>query len=101
LDALKEFPRAIQIFEATKRRKEKPMARSNGLTIIGAALVVVGILGLAIPVFTTQTTEEVARIGDLRIQNTDDTTHRIPPMLAGGVLLLGVVLVGASLYQRG
>ena len=76
------------------------MERMNGLMMIGAVLVVGGILGLAIPVFTTQQTKEVARIGDLRLQNTEDTSHRIPQMLSGGVLVLGVLLIGAGLYQK-
>jgi uncharacterized membrane protein YidH (DUF202 family) len=68
--------------------------------IIGVILVVVGLLGFAIPVFTTQQTKEVARIGDLKLQNTEDTSHSIPPILSGGVLVLGVILIGASLYQK-
>jgi hypothetical protein len=76
------------------------MGRMNGLMITGVVLVVAGILGLAIPVFTTQKTEEVARIGDLTLQTTEDTSHRIPEILSGGVLVLGAILIGASLYQR-
>lgn len=76
------------------------MGRTNGLMIIGVILVVVGLLGFAIPVFTTQQTKEVARIGDLKLQNTEDTSHSIPPILSGGVLVLGVILIGASLYQK-
>ena len=76
------------------------MGRMNGLIAIGAILVLLGVVGFAIPVFTTQETEEVARIGDLTLQSTEDTSHRIPPMLSGGVLLLGAILIGAGLYQR-
>jgi hypothetical protein len=72
----------------------------NGLMIIGAILVIAGILGFTVPVFTTQKTEEVAKIGDLKLQNTEDTSHSIPPFLSGGVLVLGVILLGTSLYQR-
>ena len=76
------------------------MGRMNGLMIIGVILVVAGVLGFAIPVFTTQQTKEVARIGDLKLQNTEDTSHSIPPILSGGVLVLGIILIGASLYQK-
>lgn len=76
------------------------MERKNGLLMIGLILVVVGILGLAIPVFTTQKTEDVVRIGDLKIQSTEDTSHRIPQLLSGGVLVLGMILLGNSLYQK-
>jgi len=76
------------------------MGRMNGLVVLGVVLVVVGILGFAIPVFTTQKTEEVARIGDLKLQNTEDTSHRIPSLMSGGVLVLGMILIGSSLYRK-
>ena len=76
------------------------MGRMNGLLMVGVILVVAGVLGFAIPVFTTQQTKEVARIGDLKLQNTEDTSHRIPPILSGGAVILGIVLIGASLYQK-
>lgn len=76
------------------------MGRMNGLIIIGLMLVVLGVVGFAIPVFTTQETKEVARIGDLTLQNTEDTSHTIPPLLAGGALIVGLVLIGASLYRK-
>ena len=76
------------------------MSRMNGLFIFGIILVVLGLAGLAIPQFTTQKTEDVARIGDLKIQNTEDIYHSIPPLLSGGVLVLGIVLIGTSLYKR-
>jgi len=78
------------------------MGRSamSGLMIGGAALVLLGLLGFAIPVFTTQHTEDVARIGDLKIQTTEHRSYVIPPFLSGGALLLGVVLIGAGFYQK-
>jgi hypothetical protein len=78
------------------------MARSstNGLTIGGAILVLAGLVGFAIPIFTTQQTTEVARIGDLKIQATESTSHAIPPLVSGGVLVLGIVLIGAGLFSR-
>jgi ABC-type nickel/cobalt efflux system permease component RcnA len=80
--------------------RERPVGRMNGLIMVGVILVVAGVLGFAIPVFTTQQTKEVARIGDLKLQNTEDTSHRIPPILSGGALVLGIILIGASLYQK-
>ena len=72
----------------------------NGLVMGGAALAVLGLIGLAIPVFTTQETKEVAKIGDLKLQTTENTSHVIPPILSEGALALGIVLVGAGLYMR-
>jgi hypothetical protein len=72
----------------------------NGLTIAGVALVLLGLVGFAIPIFTTQQTKDVARIGDLKLQSTESTSHVIPPIVSGGALVLGVVLIGAGLYQK-
>jgi hypothetical protein len=72
----------------------------NGLVMGGAALAVLGLIGLAIPVFTTQETKEVAKIGDLKLQTTENTSHIVPPLLSEGALALGIVLIGAGLYMR-
>jgi hypothetical protein len=72
----------------------------NGLTLGGVALVLLGLVGFAIPIFTTQQTTEVARVGDLKLQATESTSHVIPPIVSGGALVLGVVLIGAGLYQK-
>ena len=76
------------------------MGRTNGLVIFGAVLLIVGIVGFAIPVFTTHKTEDVAKIGDVKIQTTEDTSHIIPPLLSGGAMALGVMLIGVGLYQK-
>jgi hypothetical protein len=78
------------------------MGRSamNGLAISGAVLALLGLLAFAIPVFTTQQTTDVARIGDVKLQTTQNRSFVIPPFLAGGALLLGVVLIGAGFYQK-
>jgi hypothetical protein len=70
------------------------------LTMSGAILVCVGLIGFAIPIFTTQKTEDVVRIGDLKLQTTESTSHHIPPILSGGAAVLGLLLIGAGLYQR-
>ena len=67
---------------------------------LGSLLALLGILGLAIPVFTTSQTKNVASLGDLKIQSTEHSTHVIPPPLSAGALVLGVILIGAGLYQR-
>ena len=66
----------------------------------GSLLALLGILGLAIPVFTTSQTKDIVKLGDLKIQSTEQSTHVVPEALSAGVLLLGVVLMGAGLYQR-
>jgi ABC-type nickel/cobalt efflux system permease component RcnA len=70
------------------------------LTWLGAVLVVLGMLGLAIPVFTTSQTTNVAQLGGLKIQSTEQSSHVIPQALSAGAIILGVVFIGAGLYQR-
>ena len=66
----------------------------------GALLALLGILGLAIPVFTTSQTKDIAKLGDLKIQNTEQSTHVIPQGLSAGALVLGVILIGVGVYAK-
>jgi hypothetical protein len=68
--------------------------------IAGAILALLGIIGLAVPEFTTQHTADVAKVGPLQVQTTQRESHFVPPAVSGGALVLGVVLLGAGLYQR-
>jgi len=68
---------------------------------LGALLALLGILGLTIPVFTTSQNKDVVKLGDLKIQSTEQSTHVVPQALSVGALVLGVVLIGAGLYQKG
>ena len=72
----------------------------NGLTMIGMVMAVAGLIAFAIPVFMTQQTKEVAHIGDLKLQTTESRAYVIPPVLAGGGLLLGLVFIGAGFFQK-
>lgn len=70
------------------------------LMAIGAVLVLLGVVGLAVPYFTTSETKDVAKVGDLKLQTTERTSHSIPPIAAGGVLVLGAVLIGAGFLRK-
>ncbi len=72
----------------------------NAITGFGAVLALLGILGLAIPVFTTSQTEDVIKLGDLKVQGTKTTYHVVPQALSGGVLVLGIVLIGVGVYSN-
>lgn len=72
----------------------------KSITWFGAVLALLGILGLAVPVFTTSQTKDVAKVGDLKVQNTEQSTHVVPQALSAGLLVLGVILIGAGLYQK-
>jgi hypothetical protein len=77
------------------------MGRSmNMIVIAGAILVLVGIAGLAMPVFDTTQNKEVAHIGDLHVDAKESTTHFIPPLVSGGALVLGMILIGGGLMRR-
>ncbi len=72
----------------------------KGLVAVGAILLVLGVIGLAMPIFTTQETKDVAKIGDLKLQTTETKSWVIPPLVSGGALVLGVVLIGAGYMRR-
>jgi hypothetical protein len=72
----------------------------NAPVMTGAVLVLLGLLGLAVPFFSAQQTKDVAKIGDLKLQTTETTTYAIPHYVSGGALALGIVLVGAGLIQK-
>jgi len=72
----------------------------NGRMIGGAVLLLLGVLGFAIPMFTTEQTSDVVKVGDLKLQTTESTSHVIPPAVSAGALALGVILIGSVLYRK-
>jgi hypothetical protein len=70
------------------------------IVIVGVIILLLGILGLAIPEFTTNETKNVVQLGDLKVQATEPTSHSIPPIVAGAAIIVGLVLTGAGLYQK-
>ena len=70
------------------------------IIIAGAILALLGVLGLATPYFTTTATKNVATVGDLKLNTSEDTGHFIPPGAAGGILALGVILIGIGVFKR-
>jgi hypothetical protein len=66
----------------------------------GAALAILGVLGLAIPAFTTSQTKDVASIGSLKVQTDEQTTHVVPHALSLGALAIGVILIAAGAFAR-
>jgi uncharacterized membrane protein HdeD (DUF308 family) len=68
--------------------------------IAGVIMVIIGLVGVAVPYITTQQTKDVATIGDLKLQTTESKSYEIPPLVSGGAVVLGIVLIGAGLYRR-
>lgn len=66
---------------------------------IGAVLLLLGIIGLAMPFFTTQDTHQVAKLGSLSVQNTQQTTHVIPVQVSIGAVVIGIVMLGAGVVS--
>ena len=66
----------------------------------GAVVALLGLFGLAVPMFSTEHMKDVARIGDLKIQATETKDYAIPTLVSGGAVALGVILIGAGLYRR-
>ena len=63
-------------------------------------LLLMGILGLAIPKFTTSQTTDLASVGDVTFQNKTISHHMVSQPLTIAALLLGVALIGAGAYAR-
>ncbi len=66
----------------------------------GVLLALLGLVSLAIPIFTTEHTENVATIGGLQIQTAQNTPHLIPREMSWGTLALGMVLIGGGIYRK-
>jgi hypothetical protein len=76
------------------------MKMNAALIIIGIALVIVGLIGFAYPMFTTSHNEEVARLGNFKVQTQEETHHSIPPIVSGGLLGLGAFVIAAGVLTR-
>jgi hypothetical protein len=72
----------------------------KGLLLLGVALAILGLVGLAMPVFTTTQTKDVAHVGGLHVQADEQTSHVVPPLVSGGLIVLGLVLIGAGVLNR-
>ncbi len=73
----------------------------KSLLIIGAVLALLGIVALVFPAFWTSETKDVAKLGDVTVENQENVLHVIPPtasivaiLLGGGLIVAGVALKG-------
>ncbi len=68
--------------------------------LAGAIILLLGIAGIAVPYFTTEQTKNVANVGPLHVQATEQQSHVIPPLLSDAAVAVGVVLMGAAFFSR-
>ncbi len=74
---------------------------SRLLFLAGAIILLLGIAGIAVPYFTTEQTKNVANVGPLHVQATEQHAHVIPPLLSEAAIVIGVVVMGAAFVRRG
>jgi hypothetical protein len=75
-------------------------ATSNPLVLGGALLAIAGIAGLTVPVFSTHKLTDVAKVGDVKLQADEPTTHVVPTALAAAVIAIGAALVVIGLTRK-
>jgi hypothetical protein len=66
------------------------------MRIIGVLLLVAGLAGLAVGTFQYTRNKDVLKVGPIEVQAKEKETVTIPPLAAGGVAVLGLVLVLAG-----
>ncbi len=66
------------------------------LRAIGIVLLVIGIAGLVVGTFQYTQKKDVLDVGPLHVQTTDKKSFTIPPLAAGAVAAVGLVLVLAG-----
>jgi hypothetical protein len=69
-------------------------------TIIGAILILVGIVGFAVGGFSFTHEHQDAKIGPLNIEHKQTSTVPIPPILSGIALVGGIALVVVGARSR-
>lgn len=62
-------------------------------TIVGVILILLGIAGFAYQGYTYNTPEKVAEIGGLKLTADTEKVVYVPPILSGGCIVAGLLLV--------
>ena len=70
------------------------------LVVIGVFFAFLGIAALVFPAFWTSNTKEVARLGDVTVQNRENVLHVIPPAASVGAIVLGGCLIVAGVVLK-
>jgi hypothetical protein len=70
------------------------------LLLAGAIILLLGVAGIAVPYFTTEQTKDVANVGPLHVQATEQQSHVIPPLLSEAAVAVGAILMGLAVIRR-
>lgn len=63
------------------------------MKLLGIILMAIGIFALAYQGFTYNETEHDAQLGPIEIQDTETKTVPVPPLVGGGIVLTGAILL--------
>jgi hypothetical protein len=72
----------------------------KSFVVIGVFFALLGIAALVFPAFWTSNTKEVARLGDVTVQNRENVLHVIPPAASIGAIVLGGCLIVAGVVLK-
>lgn len=70
------------------------------MLVFGAMLALIGLIAIARPSFNNEETRNVVRLGDLKVQVRTEEPHVIPPVVSGGAVVVGVLLMGAGMVMN-
>ncbi|HEV8642303.1 MAG TPA: DUF3185 domain-containing protein [Methylomirabilota bacterium] len=66
------------------------------VTLVGIALIILGIIALAIQGISYTTQKNVVDVGPLKIEAKEEKTIPLPPVIGGVAVVVGLVLVFLS-----
>jgi hypothetical protein len=70
----------------------------KGITLLGAVLLVLGLLAFVVPIPHSES--HGLKIGDTKIGVQTEHSDRLPPVVAGGLAVVGVVVLVLGLRKN-